>query len=293
MDKRVKKAIIIVATIVAVNVGLTFAKLYVGLATNSICVLLDATNSFFDIITGVITVFAFALLLKPHKLGYGRAEYLATFLVAAASLIFGAFFAYRSFGRLTMPEPVRSDSLSIILISIAVPVKIAIAVFVKLVNKKLDSPALKAISVDSFLDAGVTFASLLSFTLSAKIEYTVDAIFGIAVSVFVIIAALKLLKEYTLRLFVGEDDEKTKTKLIEAVEKCDKVSRVADAVLHDYGYSKTIADVQVVFASNDYSEVLEASSAIKDRIMEITGIKANIIPVSDMTEKGGKEDAQT
>ena len=279
MDGRNKKSIIIIAVVVAVNLALTFGKLYVGLATNSICVLLDATNSFFDVLTGIITLLSFILLLKPHKFGYGRVEYLATFIVAVVSLVFGAVFAYRSFSRLTMPEPVWSDTVSIVLISIAVPVKIALAFAVKGVNRSAQSPALKAVTVDSFLDAGVTAASLLSFTLSANLGYAIDAYFGIAVSLVVIVAAIKLIKEYTLRLLVGEEPENTKEKILQLLQERFPEVAFGEITLHDYGYGKTYADIQATFPlDTTYQTLTEKSETISKELALSLGVQANIIP---------------
>lgn len=279
MNVRIKKALIIIAAVVAVNLALTFGKLYVGLSTNSICVLLDATNSFFDVLTGIITLFAFILLLRPHKLGYGRAEYLATFLVAAVSLVFGAIFAYRSFSRLSMPEPVWSDWISIVIIAVCVPIKLCIAILTRVFYRKLKSPALRAISVDSFLDTAVTFASLLSFTLSAKLGFTIDAIFGIVVSAVIIASAIKLLIEYTKRLLVGDDDGKSdlvKQKLSEY----DSITSVGELVMHDYGYGKVLADVKVAFKSDiTISDLLQISQIVQDDILREFGININLIPI--------------
>ena len=252
--------------------------------------MLDATNSFFDVIAGVITFISFILILKPHKLGYGRAEYLATFLVAAFTLIFGFLFGYRSIGRLSMPEPVWSDGVSIVLMSIAVPVKIAVAVFVMLANRKIKSPALKAVYVDSFLDSGITLAALLSFTLSAKIEYTLDAFLGIAVSAVVCVSAIKLLIDYAKRLFVGEDDKETSDNIKEAVENSPLIESVADVTLHDYGYGKKIADVQAVFEDVSISEAAKAIEKLKVEIKETTGIVLNVVPVLNNKTEGENQD---
>ena len=289
MNSRIKKALIIIASVVVVNAGLAFTKLYVGLSTNSICVMLDATNSFFDVIAGVITLISFILLLKPHKLGYGRAEYLATFLVAAFTLIFGFLFGYRSIGRLSMPEPVWSDALSIILMAIAVPIKIALAVFIMIANKKLDSPALKAVYIDSFLDSGITFAALLSFTLSSKLEYTVDAFVGIAISVVLCFSSIKLIFDYAKRLFVGSDEKEVSERIAEIVSRSNFVKSIADVTIHDYGYGKKIADVQVVFEETTVSEAINAVEEAKAEIKEKTGVTVNVVPVTNNNTIEGED----
>lgn len=46
MKQRVKKSLIIVAIGVVVNVALALIKMYVGLSSNSLCIMLDAINNF-------------------------------------------------------------------------------------------------------------------------------------------------------------------------------------------------------------------------------------------------------
>ena len=110
MKQRVKKSLIIVAIGVVVNVALALIKMYVGLSSNSLCIMLDAINNFFDILTAIVAGVAFCTLLIPRSekapYGYGRTEYLAGFIVAATSVVVGGLFLIRSLNRMAMPEPV-------------------------------------------------------------------------------------------------------------------------------------------------------------------------------------------
>lgn len=63
MKQRVKKSLIIVAIGVVVNVALALIKMYVGLSSNSLCIMLDAINNFFDILTAIVAGVAFCTLL--------------------------------------------------------------------------------------------------------------------------------------------------------------------------------------------------------------------------------------
>ena len=123
MRERVKKALILLAVGVVVNITLAFVKLYVGLSSNSLTIMLDAINSFFDIITCAVTVVAFGILMRPRSEyvphGYGRSEYLASFVVAAVSAVVGGLFFIRSLNRMAMPEPVPPAAVEAMTILIA------------------------------------------------------------------------------------------------------------------------------------------------------------------------------
>ena len=76
MKERVKKSIIMIAVGIVVNVALAAIKMYVGLASNSLCIMLDAMNSFLDTLTCIVTLIVFIVLLAPTSdstpYGYGR-----------------------------------------------------------------------------------------------------------------------------------------------------------------------------------------------------------------------------
>ena len=68
-----------------------------------------------------------------------------------------------------------------------------------------DSLILKTISTDSFSDCGVTVMTLLSFVLSEYSGLRADAVFGLAVSVLIIVNAVRLVKASAERL-LGKND---------------------------------------------------------------------------------------
>ena len=65
MKGRIKKSILLIAIGIVVNVALAAIKMYVGLASNSLCIMLDAMNSFFDTLTCIVTLIVFIVLLLP------------------------------------------------------------------------------------------------------------------------------------------------------------------------------------------------------------------------------------
>ena len=128
LKERTKISLVILVVAILCNIGLAFVKLYVGLSANSLMIMLDAVNSFFDILTAIATVVAFSLLfLKVNEkapFGYGRSEYVAGFVVAVVSVVLGGVFFIRSLNRLAMPEPLYFGTKYCILIVVALVVKI-------------------------------------------------------------------------------------------------------------------------------------------------------------------------
>lgn len=255
------------------NVALALIKTYVGLSSNSLCIMLDAVNSFMDILTAIVAGVAFCTLLIPRSekapYGYGRTEYLAGFIVAATSVVVGGLFLIRSLNRMAMPEPVWFGVKSCILISVTVPVKLGLGLTYYFADKKMKSPALKALAIDSFMDVGITVTSVVSFAVSARVDYAADAIVGIVISIAVIVFAIKAVAENVKSVVLG--DGATKEKEAIAAE-CEKVGvTVLKTDLHDYGYGSKAG---VVIVKNGDENLF---SDISRKVREQTGAEIKFI----------------
>ena len=170
---------------------------------------------------------------------------------------------------MAMPEPVWFGVKSCILISVTVPVKLGLGLTYYFADKKMKSPALKALAIDSFMDVGITVTSVVSFAVSARIDYAADAIVGIVISIAVIVFAIKAVRDNIKAVVSGDgaNDEK------EAIYKeCEKVGvTVVKTQLHDYGYG---AKTGVVIVKNGDENVF---SDISRKVREKTGAEIKFI----------------
>lgn len=272
MKDRAKKSILLIAIGIFVNVALAITKMYVGLSSNSLCIMLDAVNSFFDVLTCVATLAFLVALLFPRSekapYGYGRGEYLAGFIVSVVSVVVGGLFFLRSINRLAMPEPVWFSVQNCALICATLPVKLAMGLTYYFCNKKLHSSAVKAIMLDSFLDIGVTATSIVSFAISSRVDYAVDAIFGIVISVIIVVFAVKMVADNVRSIVVG-DGAKQEREAVDEICRVHEV-RLEKLVLHDYGYSAKAGEA-IVDCSEDVLERLH------DETLEKTGADVTFV----------------
>lgn len=276
MKERAKKSLILIAVGIAINVVLASIKMYVGLSVNSLVIMLDATNSFLDIITGIVTLVVFVMLLVPRSesapYGYGRGEYLAGFVVAVTAVVMGGLFFIRSINRLAMPEPVYFGWQNCVLIAVCVPLKLAMGLGYYFANKKIKSKALRAIMLDSFLDTAITTTSLVSFAISANVDYAVDAIFGIVMSIVIIVVAIKMVVDNVKAIVIGDGSIEER----DAVEQACKARGVEyrNLTLHDYGYGSRVGSVRVDCSKDTanalHDEILASVGADIDFIVEVS-----------------------
>lgn len=214
MNARIKKSILLIAIGIIVNIALAAIKMYVGLASNSLCIMLDAMNSFLDTLTCIVTLIVFIVLLAPKSEsaphGYGRGEYLAGFIVAVVSVVMGGFFFIRSINRMAMPEPVYYGLQSMVLISVCLPIKLGMGLMYYFANKKIRSQAIRAVMLDSFLDLGITATSVVAFAVTTRVDYAVDAIVGIVMSIVIIAIGIKMVVENVRSIVVGDGAKEEK-----------------------------------------------------------------------------------
>lgn len=83
-------------------------------------------------------------------------------------------------------------------------------------NKKIRSQAIRAVMLDSFLDLGITATSVVAFAVTTRVDYAVDAIVGIVMSVVIIAIGIKMVVENVRAIVVG-DGAKEEKKAVEQV----------------------------------------------------------------------------
>lgn len=290
MGSRTKKALCLVIVGIVANLALALTKYFIGLRTNSLCILLDSTNGFLDMFTGIVTAIAFGLTAvaptEKYPYGFGRCEYLAGFIVAVVAGIMGITFFMESLNRMAMPEPVWFGYKSCILIGVTVLVKLALAVTFALCNRKIRSKALSAVTIDAFLDVGITSATILSFTLTQTVGYAIDAIFGIAISVVVVGVAVKMIVD-AVRVLVGNNEcAEEKEALVIFCREENAIDQVNGMRFHDYGYHAKYGNVFVTYrpdATED--ERIEAAARVAGRLKERTGATVEILLYMKTTEQ--------
>lgn len=287
MKRRVKTSLIILFVGVAVNVALALIKTYVGLGTNSLCIMLDAVNGYFDVMTAIVTAIAFLTLLVPRgeraPHGYGRTEYLAGFVVAVTTAVVGGLFMIRSVNRMAMPEPVWYGVESIVLISVTVPIKLGLGLLYYFAEKKIKSSAFRALALDSFLDVCVTLTTIISFAVSSKVDFAADAIFGVIVSIAIIAFAIKAICD-NVKFVVTGDGAKEEKAAISAL--CEENGlNVTKTDIHDYGYG---AKTGVAYVDGGAESLFLKMS---ERIEEETGAKIIFIAESKNENKENNDES--
>ncbi len=177
----------------SVNFILFLIKLYVSISSGSLAIYCDGINNLGDTLSCIIALVGFILAIKLNERKSNRAQALASFVIGLILAFTGAYFAYNGVERLMYPVQISYIYKYAILIAVTVFVKLIMGIVYLYVNKKHPSPVYKTLIMDSFLDCAITFSTLLSLTLSVKINFAIDSILSIVIGITVAISAVKTL----------------------------------------------------------------------------------------------------
>lgn len=275
MTKETKTQIATSVTASAVNLGLGLTKLFVGLVTHSISILGDGINNFGDVVSNAGAAVGFGFMHKApsekYPFGYGRVEYVVSFLMAILIVVVGGVFAYTALDRIFYHPVVTFAWTQFGIIAATIVVKLLLALMFGLTFRKFRSEVLKAQTLDSIMDAFITLFALTGLFLSRYIQFPIDALFGIIISVVLIVAGFRIMVPAFRRLAGARDEARTVglTKLSEAQNGVES----AQVRLYDFGKHYAEANVALRF-SDDADE--ETRKVALEKIAD-TARKNNII----------------
>ena len=191
--------------------------------------------------------------------GLGKAEDLAGFLMAVSVAFTGAYFAYRALDRFMYPRPVNYQIFHAVLLGATVPVKLALGFAFRRIARQQDSVIVKTIAMDSFSDCGVTTMTLLSFILSEYSGLRADAVFGLVISVVIIVNAVRLVRTSAGKL-LGRNDGARNEAIQEILLSCG----YTQAVVKTYATGRNVTAAADVTGEGD-------ENAARALIQEKTG----------------------
>lgn len=239
------------------NALLCVFKLIVGIIGNSITIIADAINNLSDAGSSVVTLVGFKLSATPpdkdHPFGHARYEYITSLLVSVTVLFIGILLLKSSIEKCISPEEVSINAYTYIVLGAAIVMKLVQMLIYMDFSKAINSGALKASAADSRNDVLTTLAVLISTVvidvagdkISPKVS--VDGIMGIAVSAFIIVSSILLVKEAISPILGEKPPKELVDKIIAKILSYDGVIGVHDLVVHSYGENHcfVVAHVEV------------------------------------------------
>ena len=262
---------------IVTNLLLVGFKAFVGLMSNSIAIILDAVNNLSDALSSVVTIIGAKLGAKQpdkkHPLGYGRIEYLSSMIVAAPVLYAGITSLVESIKKIFHPEAADYGTVTLVIISVAIVVKLLLGLYVKKQGKKVNSGALAASGSDAMFDAILSASVLASAIVYLVWGVSLEAYVGVIIAGFIIKAGIEMMIE-TLNDIIGkrEDAEITK-ELKQIICEEEAVLGAYDVTLFNYGPNKNYGSVHVELPDTlTVDEVDRITRRIQTNVFHKTGV---------------------
>lgn len=236
------------------NIGLGIIKIIFGLLASSFSIIADSINNFTDVLSSTVTVIGNKLAHLPpskkHPFGYGRIEYVASFIVSGIIIATAAFALYESIQKIITPDETSYTYITIIMVSIAIVVKIALGLYTRHQAKKANSLALKGSGTDALFDALITTATLIGAIVSMVWGVKIEGYLGILISIFIAKTGIEMILETTNLLIGKRYDKEIQAKIKSIVKSFKEVNGVFDLYLNDYGPETTIGSLHIEVAGS-------------------------------------------
>jgi cation diffusion facilitator family transporter len=278
-------------TALAGNAVLAAAKMIVGFASGSLAVVGDGIDSSVDVAVSVMTLFVSKVISKPadknHPWGHGRAETIATALLACILFFAGAELIRSSILFLAakeIPEVPEMSAVVITLVSIAGKLLLALSQY--FFGRKARSPMLlanaKNMASDVLLSGGVLIGLGLSMYLGIGI---IDSIAALAVGIWVIKSAVEIFVVTNTELMDGAENTASYRAVFDAVRSVKgagnphrvRMRRVAGLWVIDIDIEVN-PSITVREAHNIANAVEEA---IKENVADVYDIMVHVEPYGD------------
>ncbi len=264
------------ATLVATLTAsiLAIIKLIIGLLSGSTAVLASAIDSILDIFVSIFNYFAIHKAeqapTKKFNYGLGKIEALAAVIEGTIIIFSGLLIFYKAIINIVNHKKLEYLDDSIIVMVISIILTGALVYFLNRVYKKTKNMVVKSDALHYKTDLFSNSAVLLSLIVVYFTGFDlVDAIFGIAIAIYIIKEAYELIKDGVLMLLDVSLDENI-------VKKIEKII-MSEPEVTSFHYLKTrkagndnFVDVHVVFTPDiSLIDAHEVSDRIEEKIKNI------------------------
>jgi len=237
------------------NLVLFSIKYFAGVISHSIAITADAFNNLSDAGSTVITLAGLRLAEKKpdkdHPFGHGRMEYLSGLAVSVIIILVGIELFGSSVDKIINPTAVDTGVAAVVILVASILIKGYMFFYNRNVGKKINSAGMKATALDCIGDAVATSVVLVSTIVSYFTELKIDGWCGILVSLFIVYAGIRSVKE-TVNPLLGMPPEK---EFIDEVERIvlsyDKIIGIHDLIVHDYGPGRVVVSLHAEVGGNE------------------------------------------
>lgn len=277
---------------IVANVLLAAFKAAIGLAANSIAIVLDAVNNLSDALSSVITIVGTKLANKPadrkHPYGHGRTEYITTIVIAAIVTWAGVSSLTESVQRILHPETPSYDTISLVVVAVAVAAKIVLGLYTRGQGARYNSDSLVASGTDALTDSIISASTLVAAGIFLLSGVSIEAWLGAVISAIIIKSGIDILREAISHILGERVDSDLSQGIRHTVESVPGVKGAYDLLLHDYGPDRLSGSVHVEVDENlTAREIDTLTRTVQLAVMQEQGIILHTIGIYSANASDG------
>ena len=265
---------------VLVNSILFILKLVIGVMVGAVSVIADAVHTLSDVVSSIVVIWGFKQAEKPadveHPYGHGRAEYIATLIIAILLCVAGIEFVEASIDRIQNPERVAAEWWMILILMVTIILKEITARYAEFLSSKIASGTLHADAWHHRIDA-ISSILVVAAMIAGKYGYpVVDGWAGLGVAFFLIYTGFEIAKDAVDDL-IGKPPTSEEVEVIrQIVMSVDGVLGAHDIIIHSYGHDK-FASVHVEIDADETTAVAhDISEEVEDKLEKAIGVEPTV-----------------
>ncbi|MGI6535788.1 MAG: cation diffusion facilitator family transporter [Eggerthellaceae bacterium] len=298
-EKQNREKTIVRTSVVGIltNVLLAAFKAFVGLASSSVAVVMDAVNNLSDALSSVITIIGTKLAGKEpdrkHPLGYGRIEYLSTMVIAVIVLYAGITSLIESVKKIVDPVTPDYSTTALVIIAVAVVVKVVLGLYVKKRGEQADSDSLVASGRDALNDSIISLSTLVAAGIYLGFHISLEAWLGAIISLVVIKSGVDILRDTVSDILGERIDAQMARAVKDTICSFDEVQGAYDLIINSYGPNREIGSVHIEVPDTLSIKQLDAlERAIAEKVCREHGVFLTGISIYCISTDGKSAQAE-
>jgi len=271
------------------NIFLFIIKLTAGILSNSIAVISDAINSLSDVLTNIAVYFSVKISYKSadldHQYGHHAAQPIAAMILAIFAGVAGITVIRESIARII--EPTIQDVLifPVIVLSITIVLKSVMSYYFRIISKKYDSPAVRALSIDSLNDVLSSLIALIAIVVSTYNLKYLDGVAGILIAFFIFRAGYHVAKENIDYLMGKAASQELIDEISNRAQKVNGVLGLSGLRSHQFG-NKYHVEVKIkVNQNHSTKDSYKIAQEVKELITQLPEVADVFVHIEPYDEK--------
>ncbi len=246
----------------------------------AVSVIADAVHSLSDVVSSAVVIWGFKQAEKPadveHPYGHGRAEYIATLIIAVLLVVAGIEFIQMSIDRIQNPEVVTSQWWMVVVLIFTIVLKEITARFAEHLSSKIASGTLHADAWHHRTDA-ISSLLVVAALIAGNYGYpAVDGWAGLGVSLFLIYTGFEIARDAVDDLIGKPPTSEEVDAIRQLVTNVKGVLGAHDIIIHSYGHDKFVSVHVEIDADKTTAEAHDISEEVEEKLENAIGVEPTV-----------------